>query len=100
MTGLGTWLSLWESWHGVAVTERAGGQRPPLRRGTMALVGAAISRPPVMHRVSRADDIRPYAMTIYILKYSNLIQPNVLENALSYPCLSPHTLLDTEGHAG
>ena len=39
-------------------------------------------------------------MTIYILKYSNLIQLNVLENALSYPCLSPHTLLDTEGHAG
>ena len=37
---------------------------------------------------------------IYILKYSNLIQPNVLKNALSYPCLSPHTLLDTEGHAG
>ena len=42
----------------------------------------------------------PQGKAIYILKYSHLIQHFVLKNALSYPCLSPHTLLDTEGHAG
>ena len=42
----------------------------------------------------------PRGKAIYILKYSNMIQHFVLKNALSYPCLSPHTLLDTEGHAG
>ena len=41
----------------------------------------------------------PQGKAIYILKYSKLIQHFVLKNALSYPCLSPHTLLDTEGHA-
>ena len=42
----------------------------------------------------------PQGKGIYTLKYSHLIQHFVLKNALSYPCLSPHTLLDTEGHAG